>query len=67
MGIESVVDSRGRSSGLDDAMCSACEMTVVWMQHQLRENQTQDLILNYVNEVCAMHSCYVVLCTFTVQ
>lgn len=53
MGIESVVHERsGRSSGLDDpAMCSACEMTVVWMQHQLRQNQTQDRILNYVNEV----------------
>lgn len=59
MGIESVVhESSGRSSGLSDpAMCSACEMTVVWMQHQLRQNQTQDRILNYVNEVCMMYSC----------
>lgn len=51
-GIESVVDETdGRSSGLRDAMCSACEMAVVWMQNQLRQNQTQDRILNYVNEV----------------
>ncbi|KAL7130324.1 hypothetical protein ABFS83_13G126100 [Erythranthe nasuta] len=52
-GIESVVDEKdGRSSGLGDAMCSACEMAVVWMQNQLRRNQTQDRILNYVNELC---------------
>lgn len=52
-GIESVVDEKdGRSGGLHDAMCSACEMAVVWMQHQLRQNQTQERILNYVNELC---------------
>ncbi|KAL3850888.1 hypothetical protein ACJIZ3_012770 [Penstemon smallii] len=52
-GIESVVDEKdGRSSGLHDAMCSACEMAVVWMQNQLRQNQTQDRILKYVNELC---------------
>uniref|UniRef100_A0A3Q7F5Y3 Aspartic proteinase n=1 Tax=Solanum lycopersicum TaxID=4081 RepID=A0A3Q7F5Y3_SOLLC len=53
MGIESVVDEKaGKSAGLHDAMCSACEMAVVWMQNQLRQNQTQDRILNYVNELC---------------
>ncbi|XP_002518445.2 aspartic proteinase [Ricinus communis] len=54
MGIQSVVDDNNdKSSGIvRDAMCSACEMTVVWMQNQLRENQTQDRILNYVNELC---------------
>ncbi|KAF8414119.1 hypothetical protein HHK36_002118 [Tetracentron sinense] len=54
MGIESVVDENsGKSSaGLHDVMCSACEMTVVWMQNQLRQNQTQERILNYVNELC---------------
>ncbi|KAL3627450.1 hypothetical protein CASFOL_028813 [Castilleja foliolosa] len=52
-GIESVVNEReGRSSGLSDATCSACEMAVVWMQNQLKQNQTQDRILNYVNELC---------------
>ncbi|KAK6149732.1 hypothetical protein DH2020_017257 [Rehmannia glutinosa] len=52
-GIESVVNEKdGRSSGLGDAMCSACEMAVVWMQNQLKQNQTQDRILNYVNELC---------------
>ncbi|KAL0363204.1 UNVERIFIED_CONTAM: Aspartic proteinase [Sesamum calycinum] len=52
-GIQSVVDEKdGRSSGLGDGMCSACEMAVVWMQNQLRQNQTQERILNYVNELC---------------
>ncbi|KAL7213561.1 hypothetical protein ACSBR2_016147 [Camellia fascicularis] len=54
MGIESVVDgkSSGRTTGLRDATCTACEMAVVWMQNQLRQNQTQDRILTYVNELC---------------
>lgn len=52
-GIESVVDeNKGKSNGvIDDAMCSACEMAVVWMQNQLTQNQTQDNIINYTNEV----------------
>lgn len=40
-----------KSNGVGDAMCSTCEMAVVWMQNQLRQNQTQDVIMNYVNEV----------------
>ncbi|KAL6992825.1 phytepsin [Sarracenia purpurea var. burkii] len=54
MGIESVVDEKkhDKSTLLHDAMCTACEMTVVWMQNQLSQNQTQDRILNYVNELC---------------
>ncbi|KAJ4703925.1 Aspartic proteinase [Melia azedarach] len=54
MGIESVVDeNNGKSSGvLHDAMCSSCEMAVVWMQNQMQQNQTQERILNYVNELC---------------
>ena len=39
------------SGGLHDGMCSACEMTVVWIQNQLRQNMTEDRIVNYVNEV----------------
>ncbi|CAN4083762.1 unnamed protein product [Withania somnifera] len=53
MGIENVVYKQaGKSAGLHDAMCSACEMVVVWMQNQLKQNQTQKHILNYVNELC---------------
>ncbi|KAL5715394.1 phytepsin [Ranunculus cassubicifolius] len=52
-GIESVVGEEKVSDGiLSDAMCSACEMTVVWMQNQLKQNQTQERILSYVNELC---------------
>ena len=53
MGIESVVDENvGKvSGGVRDGMCSACEMAVVWMQNQLSQNQTQQQILNYVNQV----------------
>ncbi|KAK1567232.1 hypothetical protein Q3G72_009616 [Acer saccharum] len=50
MGIESVVDTS--SDGLHDSMCTACEMAVVWMQNKLRKNQTEDQILNYVNQLC---------------
>ncbi|KAJ6754146.1 BETA-SITE APP-CLEAVING ENZYME ISOFORM A-RELATED [Salix purpurea] len=54
VGIESVVNENAQkaSGGLHDAMCSTCEMTVVWMQNQLKQNQTQEHILDYVNELC---------------
>ncbi|KAI0516206.1 hypothetical protein KFK09_008878 [Dendrobium nobile] len=54
IGIESVVKDNGATSSLgrSDAMCTACEMSVVWMQNQLKENKTQELILNYVNQLC---------------
>jgi hypothetical protein len=32
-------------------MCNVCEMAVVWMQNQLSQNKTQDLILDYVDQV----------------
>ncbi|KAK8607973.1 hypothetical protein V6N13_023417 [Hibiscus sabdariffa] len=50
MGIESVVEeSNSRSSGFRDN-------AIVWMQNQLRQNQTQDIILRYVNQVTSMRS-----------
>lgn len=54
MGIESVVDKNEHKSsgGLGDGMCTACEMAVVWMQNQLRKNQTEEQILDYVNQLC---------------
>ncbi|XP_013585440.1 PREDICTED: aspartic proteinase A1-like [Brassica oleracea var. oleracea] len=41
-GIESVVDKENAksSNGVSDAACSACEMAVVWIQSQLRQNMT---------------------------
>ncbi|KAF2285725.1 hypothetical protein GH714_007442 [Hevea brasiliensis] len=54
VGIKSVVNEniQGVASGLRDAMCSTCEMAVVWMQNQLKLNNTQERILNYANELC---------------
>uniref|UniRef100_A0A0C9S9Q7 TSA: Wollemia nobilis Ref_Wollemi_Transcript_7033_2031 transcribed RNA sequence n=1 Tax=Wollemia nobilis TaxID=56998 RepID=A0A0C9S9Q7_9CONI len=56
MGIASVLEKEAReakvSSGLDDAMCSACQMAVVWMQNQLARNQTKEQILTYLNQLC---------------
>ncbi|KAG2684340.1 hypothetical protein I3760_10G072600 [Carya illinoinensis] len=54
MGIETVVDESSSkvSSGIRNAMCPACEMAVAWMQNQLKQNQTLDRILDYVNELC---------------
>lgn len=46
--IESVVD---KGSSASDEMCSVCEMAIVWMQNQLRKNETQEKILDYINQV----------------
>ncbi|XP_051210385.1 phytepsin [Lolium perenne] len=53
-GIRSVVDDEAeKSNGLrSDPMCNVCEMAVVWMQNQLSQNKTQDLILDYVDQLC---------------
>nr|GEY65875.1 altered inheritance of mitochondria protein 32-like [Tanacetum cinerariifolium] len=50
--IESVGDKEnGKSStGLNDEMCTFCEMAVVWMRNQIKRNETEDNIINYVNE-----------------
>ncbi|XP_047310790.1 aspartic proteinase A1-like [Impatiens glandulifera] len=50
IGIKSVVDER--SDGLPNAMCEACEMAVVWMQTQVMQNQTDDHIFSYVDQLC---------------
>jgi hypothetical protein len=47
-GIESVVGKENLGS---DVMCSACQMAVVWIENQLRENKTKELILQYANQV----------------
>ncbi|KAL2341307.1 hypothetical protein Fmac_009247 [Flemingia macrophylla] len=54
MGIESVVDKNERKSfgGVRDATCSTCEMAVIWMQNQLRQNQTENRIIDYASELC---------------
>ncbi|XP_047330224.1 aspartic proteinase A1-like [Impatiens glandulifera] len=33
-------------------ICNTCEIIVVWMESLLWRNQTEDVILNYVNKLC---------------
>lgn len=47
--IESVVEMTKEKGS--DLLCTACEMAVVWMENQLRENATKDRILAYANQV----------------
>ncbi|KAL5227569.1 hypothetical protein ABZP36_015834 [Zizania latifolia] len=47
--IESVVDKEKVGS---DLSCTACEMAVIWIQNQLRQNKTRELILQYANQLC---------------
>ncbi|KAL8031309.1 hypothetical protein ABFS82_13G015300 [Erythranthe guttata] len=44
--IESVVEKGS------DEMCTACEMAVVWMQNQVKRNETEEKILDYINQLC---------------
>jgi len=60
MGIQSVVEQTDRisSGGHQDATCSVCEMAVVWMQNQLKQNQTEERIINYADSVLYIQICY---------
>ncbi|KAH7571251.1 hypothetical protein JRO89_XS04G0009500 [Xanthoceras sorbifolium] len=52
-GIETVVDkedNQGSSVG-ESALCSVCEMTVIWIQNQLKQKATKEKVISYVNEV----------------
>lgn len=51
--IETVVEKQNEKSSVnDDLFCAACEMAVVWIENQLRMNQTREQILTYANELC---------------
>ncbi|XP_047334471.1 cyprosin-like [Impatiens glandulifera] len=53
--IKSVVDMEHEksSSGVhSDLMCSACQMSVVWMQNRIKKNETEERILDYINQLC---------------
>ena len=49
----------GKENVGSDAICAACELAVVWIENQLRENNTQELILDYVNQVTTFLFCLV--------
>ncbi|BFI43027.1 phytepsin [Marchantia polymorpha subsp. ruderalis] len=47
LGSEEVLDMRK-----DDGTCAVCQMAVVWVQNQLRQNKTKEQIENYLNQLC---------------
>ncbi|XP_043710053.1 aspartic proteinase oryzasin-1-like isoform X1 [Telopea speciosissima] len=52
--IETVVETHNKegSSISNGLLCIACEMAVVWVQNQLRQNKTKEIVFRYVNELC---------------
>ncbi|XP_076926023.1 cyprosin-like [Bidens hawaiensis] len=51
--IESVVDKNdGKSSGLDDPMCTLCQTAVDWMETKIQRNETEEDIINHVGQLC---------------
>ncbi|CAN1147116.1 Aspartic proteinase A1 [Linum perenne] len=54
MGIESVVTKSIEKAvgATSEATCAACEMAVVWMQNKLKQNETQQRVIDYANELC---------------
>lgn len=39
----------------DDLLCTACEMTAIWIHSQLKQNNTKTKIFEYVNKVIFPH------------
>ncbi|XP_009801963.1 cyprosin [Nicotiana tabacum] len=51
--IRSVVERETEGSSVGEApLCTACEMAVVWMQNQLKQKETKERVLEYVNQLC---------------
>ncbi|KAA3468748.1 Asparticase [Gossypium australe] len=53
-GIKTVVEKENMEelSAKDQLLCTTCQMTVFWIQSQLKQKGTKDAVLNYVNELC---------------
>ncbi|CAI0550780.1 unnamed protein product [Linum tenue] len=49
MGIKTVV-GQSTDAPVDNALCTACEMAVVWIENRLKLNETVEQILTYVNK-----------------
>lgn len=51
--IEMVVDKENKevTSALESLLCTACEMAVVWMQSELKQEEVKEKVLEYVNQV----------------
>ncbi|XP_047334470.1 cyprosin-like [Impatiens glandulifera] len=54
IGIRSVVDAENNEDeGVNsNPMCTACQMIVVFIQNHMRQNETGDQILNFINQFC---------------
>ncbi|CAA0817935.1 Aspartic proteinase A1 [Striga hermonthica] len=51
--LEMVVDKDNKEKSVgDNPLCSACEMAVVWMKNQLKNEGVKDKVLDYVNKLC---------------
>lgn len=46
-----VVDKESTESVGEDALCTVCEMAVVWMKSQLKNEGVKDKVFEYVNQV----------------
>ncbi|KMT14145.1 hypothetical protein BVRB_4g079660 [Beta vulgaris subsp. vulgaris] len=40
------------SSVADELLCSACQMTVIWIQNQMKQKKSNKEILSYVSKLC---------------
>ncbi|XP_030457343.1 aspartic proteinase-like [Syzygium oleosum] len=50
-GIKTVVEKENEKLG-DDVVCTACELTVIWVQTQLKQKRTKERVLSYVTQLC---------------
>ncbi|KAI6684508.1 hypothetical protein NL676_030421 [Syzygium grande] len=50
-GIKTVVEKANEKLG-DDVVCTACELTVIWVQTQLKQKRTKERVLSYVTQLC---------------
>ncbi|KAK7259043.1 hypothetical protein RIF29_24637 [Crotalaria pallida] len=51
-GIEMVTEKEQRELKGDTPLCSSCQMLVIWIQNQLKQQNTKDRVFNYVNQLC---------------
>ncbi|KAL6517855.1 hypothetical protein OROMI_033556 [Orobanche minor] len=51
--LEMVVDKNTEVKSVgNNPLCTACEMTVVWMKNQLNNEGAKEKVLDYVNQLC---------------
>ncbi|RDY13705.1 Aspartic proteinase [Mucuna pruriens] len=52
-GIEMVTEKEQRElPAKDTALCTSCQMLVVWIQNQLKQKKTKERVFSYVNQLC---------------